>query len=242
MSEPNSPIITPESLIREGVAAHRQGDLGVGLEAAEHAFNLAVPGSVEQGHAARDAGARALKLGFIGKAKDLLKTAYDIHLANVLDDRNNREAVRNLGASATMFATGNLLEHIENGTDPMSAPYNDILGPTRQAEHSLKQANLFAKGLFKLDQFLINMARRISVNEAFAGDRRKALSWSFGGVAVAPFSESKMLDTSNPNLSRGERMKAKARALAGGLGAVAVATTARTKFDGFARKTAKKIS
>ena len=141
-----------------------------------------------------------------------------------------------------MFATANLLEHIEYGTNPMDAPYNDILGPTRQAEHSLKQANLFVKGLIKIDQFLINMARRISVNEAFAGKRRKALLWGVGAVAVAPLCESKMLDTSNPNLSRKERMQAKSKALVGGMGAVAVAATARTKFDDkVARRIAKKI-
>ena len=236
MNEPT----TPESLIAAGVTSHRHGDFDAGITAAQEAFNLAETDSVDQGHAARDAGARCLKLGLYERANGWLRNAYDIHLRNVRTD-SNRQAVRNLGASATMFATGNLVEHIENGTDPMNAPYIDILGPTRQAEHSLKQAGLFAKGLFKVDQFLINMARRLSILEAFTGNRRKAVAWGVVALAVAPPSESPYIDTSNKKLTSQERYRAKGKALVGGLGALTVAATARTRFDNTARKVAKKI-
>ena len=79
----HNPKNTPESLIGAGVDAHRQGDFDGAVAAAVWAYDLAEPGSVEQGHAARDAGARSLKLGFMGKAKEWLKTAYETHLANV---------------------------------------------------------------------------------------------------------------------------------------------------------------
>lgn len=234
MDKPN----TPESLIAAGIDAHRSGDFVAGIAAAQEAFDSADPGSIEQGHAARDVGARFLKEGLINTAQGWLESAYKIHVKNAGERRNDRNTIRQLGASAAMFATGNLAEHIEG---PSDAPYNDILGPTRQAEHSLKQAGLFAKGLFKLDQFLINMARRLSICEAFAGSRRKAIIWGMGATAVAPLSESPFLDTSNKELTRQERYKAKTKALAGGLGALTVAATARTRFDGVARRVAKKF-
>lgn len=106
------------------------------------------------------------------------------------------------------------------GDGPASAK---ALSAMRQTWADLQAAKQYATGINrKVDQYEVNAARRVSIAEGIAGNRRAGLAIGARAVHLAVWSESPRLDTSTPELTVPQRMKVKAKALLGGVAALSV--------------------
>jgi hypothetical protein len=83
----------------------------------------------------------------------------------------------------------------------------------------------------KVDQYEINAVRRVSIGESLLGNRKKGLKIGIRAVKLAFMSESKRIDTSIPSLSSKGRLKAKSRALAGGVVALGINLLASPNYN-----------
>ena len=215
--------------------AIREKEFGRAAILASLAHNLA-PNLSEQARADRDLSAAYRHQGDYDESEKWATEAVVQHEALVEEDKN-RSTLRELGASIATLGT---LQLQRIATDPS---YDNQENSQRAAENLSKGLRYIEESRKhttdrsrKIDQYDINFTARTGFAEALAGDTKRSLALGARAMWLAFSSESPKIDTSNPNLTAKERLKAKSRAFVRGVGAVAVAAVAPSN-----RKLAKSI-
>ncbi len=224
-----------EAFMNDGVRLHNLGEYEAARGQSLEAYNMAPNNSLEKGRAARDISARYDRLGQNDEAERWANEAYDIHNALVIStEPPNRDAYRERSTSAMYLGVMGLRKVIKarlEGTDAqpnltsfvedkMAQSWSDIQTAKRQATSKIDQ---------KVDQYEINVSRRVSMAESLVGHRNIGLQIGAKAVFLAFASESPRISTSNPELSQQDRLRAKAKALAGGIAALSVGILASPK-------------
>lgn len=235
--------ITPEAI--------RDGDLEKAARLASLAYNLA-PNPSERARAARDLSAVYRHQNKYDEAEKWATEAVDQHKAlaeeamkqdkrpeDLTEDRAGRRRVlRELGASVATLGTLQLHRIVNDSSYDTPENCQQAAENLGEGLSNIEASRTYAAGRNRrIDQYDVNFAAREAHAEALAGGTKKALVLGARAVRLAFWSESPKLDTSNPNLTKAERFKAKGRALARGLGAIAVAAAVP-----FTRKLAKSIT
>lgn len=220
-----------ESLMDQAVVRHNIGQYQEALDLSYEAFCITPADSSEEGRAARDISARFDRLYYPDCAYVWAKEAFRIHDGIVSEELGNerqpsREAWRESSVSAMYVGVNGLRriirarkqylpsEKYQKESDKMMVTaWFDIKRAKRQAPRWIDR---------QVDQYEINAARRVSIEQSLIGKRSRGLKIGAKAVALAFMSESPLLDTTNHKLSFKDRMKAKGKALLGGLGAVGV--------------------
>lgn len=213
-----------EELMETAIALHGQRQYGAALEVSKSAYDMASDYSSEKGRAARDIGARCARLGRIDEAEKWANEAYFIHY-NLLQNaaEPTREAYRDRAASAMYVGVNGLRKAIDARRTGQG--YDDTgwtIFLMRQTMTDLGKSKSLASGINqKFDQYEINASRRVSLAESVIGHRKSGRSMGAHAVRLAFMSESPRLDTS-ANLDKAQRLRAKAKAFAGGVAALGV--------------------
>ncbi|HEY5267729.1 MAG TPA: hypothetical protein VII94_01180 [Candidatus Saccharimonadales bacterium] len=213
-----------ESLMNTAVGCHVRGEYEQALDFGHMAYQVAPGGTTESGRAARDIGARYDRLHKSEDAKNWLGEAFAIH-NHIVEDMEDptREALRERSVSAMYLGVIglrraiNLMQHDVPITNPEPIEF------MRLTWLDLREAKTKASGINKrIDQYEINATRRISIAETLLGNKKAGLVLGAFAVKRAFMSESPKLDTSNPELETMDRIRAKNKALIGGLAAIAI--------------------
>lgn len=207
-----------EFYMSQGVNLHNQKQYDQALGFATLAYRIAPEDSSERGRAARDMSARYDRLGMFEDAESSADVAFDIH-DRIVEGMNEptREALRERSVTAMYVGVGGLRKVIKARLDHQSISSDECRDMMRLTWSDLKDANRQASGLSRyIDQYQINAARRVSISESIVGSRKKGLGLALGAIALGFWSQSKMLDRSDPDLSTKKRFEAKAKAVAGG--------------------------
>jgi len=221
-----------ESLMSEAVRLHGEGQYEAALASSTQAYKMAPDDSLEKGRAARDNSAHCGRLGLIDDAGWWALEAYTIHDGLVQSmDEPTRKAFRERSASAMYVGLIGLRKAIQSMRGKQGGIDSSTITYMRQAWSDLRAANSLApSGINRwVDQYGVNVAWRVSLAETLLGDRKKGFAIGARAVGLAFMSESPKLDTSNPNLSTKQRMRAKVKALVGGVAAVTVSSLASPK-------------
>lgn len=215
-----------DSLMMQADGLHAVGVYSSARDMALQAAEIAPEGSSEQGRAIRNVGAREARMGNHDEARRRGLEAYGIHNDIVRSmEEPTREALRERAASAMHLAAVLLSDTITamragNHWPTSPLPYartawQDIQSAQRLAPPETRQ---------QTDQYQINIASRVSLAETLTGSRDEGRRIGWLALRLALKSESPSAETSNPNLSTPQRLKAKGRALFRGAGAMAVNT------------------
>jgi hypothetical protein len=206
-----------------GVEQHNSGRYTVALALSADAYVLAPEGSSEQAEAARNTAANFERLDELEPAEFWAERAYAAH-SKVLKDLEEptHEAYRERAASAVYVGSIGLHKLLQEDI-PVQGQAPHVLTHFRTAWSDLEKARgLGPRGIKGVDQYKINASRRVSIAEGALGDSKRGLAIGVQAVGLALLSESPHISTSNPALSFKERMRAKTKALAGGLAAVGI--------------------
>lgn len=218
-----------EQLMVEAVRLHNQGQYESALALSTEAYEIAPDNSFEKGRAARDNSARYDRLGMAADAEEWAMMAYQTHDGLVKTEGPTREALRERAVTAMYVGVSGLRKAMvakRNG----QAIDASALSFMKQTWSDIAQAKAQAEGINqKVDQYEINAARRVSIAESLLGDRKKGLAIGARAVGLAFMSESPRLDTTNPNLTTIQRLRAKTKALIGSVAAVGVGILATPK-------------
>lgn len=214
-----------ENLMDEAVQHHNRGEYDFALALSTEAYLMTPDDSFEKGRAARDNGARCDRLGRLNDAEVWTHEAYFVHNDLVRSmERPTREAYREFSVSAMYVGVVGLRQAISakrNGQE-----YNDLgwaVLAMRQTLSNVEKAKNLASGINKkFDQYEINASRRVSLGESVIGSRKTGRALGAKAVRLALMSESPKLDTTNHDLDRSKRARAKLKALAGGVAALGV--------------------
>lgn len=216
-----------ENLMGRAVELHGAGQYEDALAVSTEAYHLAPSNSLEKGRAARDNSARTDRLGRIDEAGQWAQEAFNIHDSLVRTmPIPSREAYRERAVSAMYVGVSGLRKVIGSWLYGLPATVDED-GPLQHMRitwndigHAKDQVR---RGIDRhVDQYEINAARRVSIAESLVGDRKRGLRIGARAVGLALLSESPRIDTSNPNLSPPQRMRAKIKAFVGGVAAVGV--------------------
>lgn len=220
-----------EIAMSQSIQLHNEHNYRDALNASTYAFGMAPEGSSEQGRAARDTSANYERLEKFDAAERWAKRAFDIHNDIVIsflndDETPSRESYRERSVSAMYLGASSLRGVIESKNEgdykesfSMAAVNNMVL-----AWGDIKRAKKLApKKLDRLiDQYEINLSRRVAMTESLVGKRSLGLAIGAKAVAFAFMSESPKMDTSNPNFSQKQRTQAKLKAFLGGVASFGV--------------------
>lgn len=231
MSEFDTPLF--EQLMGEAVRLHGKQQYEAALTLSTQAYDMAPDNSFEKGRAARDNGARCDRLGRSDEASAWAEEAYAVHDGLVQSmEHPTREAYRERSVSAMYVGVSGLRKVMRARREGQAVDTTTPLEAMRQAWSDLKAAKTQAQGVNQnVDQYEVNAARRVSMAESLLGSSKSGLAIGARAIGLAFWSESPRLDTSNPNMTRGKRGKAKVKALLGGLSAVGVGLLAATQTD-----------
>lgn len=206
-----------------GVEQHNLGRYTAALALSTDAYVFAPDGSSEQAEAARNTAANYERLDDLDSAEFWAKRAYATHskVLNALEEPT-RQAYRERAVSAVYVGSIGL-HRLMHDHIPSKGEAPQVLASFRTTWDDLKKARaLGPRGIKGVDQYAINASRRVSIAEGALGDSKRGLAIGVKAVGLAFMSESPRIDTSNPDISRKARLRAKAKALAGGMSAVAV--------------------
>ena len=228
-----------EALMAEGVQHHNNGQYAQRVNCATMAYDSAPPGSVWSGRAARDIGAGHDRLGHDGEADEWALTALTDHDAafktgttdDDLHDRYRQRAVSEIYVSVR--GARRYLAHPDEFRE-FEDSFNLLYSPVPLADMALsdmRESRRLAATLTGriIDQYDINIIRRAAIIKGLIGTieaRRHAVRLGLRAVALAPFSEASWLPTAQPDQSLGDRLKAKRKALLGGVASLAVSVLA----------------
>lgn len=211
--------------MKRGVALHAAGEYEDAALVRLEAFDIATPQSTEQGRAARDVAACYDRMGDADQAVNWATVAYGLHDAVVRTySAPHRPALRERAASAMYVGAiglrGSIVE-LQQGLLPSGTMPIDTL---RHAQYDIRMARSLAPGQLdrRIDQYGINLARRLSIGETLLGDRSRGLIEGAKALVYAPMYESPWLGTSASELSMQQRFRAKAKAAAGAAAAIAL--------------------
>ncbi len=241
-----------EHVMSSAVSLHNQRRNEEALELRQYAYDIAPDGSSEKGRAARDINFSHDRLGHPDLAISYANQAFEIHdqrLNSVADPDRTRDLYRDRSVSA--MAVGSLAlrfaikDNVECGElerdnrgfttlDYLRMAWTDISLAKQKAPEGVNQ---------EVDQYEINIARRLSMAESLYGKRLVGIATAIRAIRIARMSESPKLDTSETNFSKIQRMKAKAKAYAVGLIALGVGITATSqsgRLRSFSMKLAEK--
>lgn len=239
---------TFESVMSHAVRLHDAGEYSAALVLRRDLYdNLDPTSQIERGRVARDVAASYDRLGNSQDAEIWAKRAFSIHNAVIYNAETfqgtGRNEHRERSVSAMYLAVVGARKAIESGASFKSAVGSDAVKLIELARADIDKALSLSDGQ-KTDQYEINLSRRESIIESLFGDDEKG--WSAGWLAVrlAFMSESPRIDTHTPGLSLQRRLKAKAKALAGGIAAVGInmlTTYKDSRRRDLALKVAKKV-
>jgi|GEM_PF-2645876 hypothetical protein len=213
---------------------HREGRYKEAILVSTQAYEVAPVGSSEQGVAARNNAAHFDRIGGqTDTAEHWANIAQEIH-GNILESGNldnNPDALRIAYRenAATLLYVGaiGLRRDIEAQLAGQASSDQKALYYLRRAWTDLQHAQALAPER-KIDQYLINAARRLALGFAVEGEGRieNRLSGVLVGAyatALAFISESpRFVAEVNPSLTKAERYRARKRALIGGLASIVV--------------------
>lgn len=220
-----TPDLTPfEQHAQLASQAYRTGQFDQADTLWRGAFALAEEASRDAGNAARNVAACQDKLGNSAEAERWANSALAIHTRLLADDLNSPDAWRERGASAMYVGIVILRRTIQ-------AQLRGQHGDIRAAREAIDMAQFdFYEANYRtdrqLDQYQINLARRISALAAVQRDRPRGLRWGWDAFRLATQSESPELDTTNHDLTAAERKQAQHRARIGALAAIGANLTA----------------
>jgi hypothetical protein len=221
-----------EGLMDEAARIRSLGRYGDALEVRRAARFMTPQGSSELGRALRDDAADYDHLGWYDEADECATRAFNIHdliVSTMIEP--TRAAYRERAASEMYVGVNGLrraIKAMREDRQPVSAP--KALDFMRRTWSDLHKSGAQASGINRfVDQYKVNASRRVSVAESLAGSRVKGLIIGIVAVGLSPMSESLRIDTHNPALSRGERLRAKRNALLGGVAAIGVGMFATQK-------------
>lgn len=223
----------------EAVDALRQEDPKKAVHYAHIAYENA-PNESEQGRMARDIANGLSKQDRHDEAIDWAERAIHSHDTLVQNTLEERTAWRERGASHLMLARIALRRHLAQptpDTPPAVATTN-----FQNGFDDLQMACAQANGLNRwIDQYDINFTAQAATATALAGQPFRAVGTAGHAALLGTFSESRLLDTTNPNLTTRDRLRAKKNALGRAGVALAVSGLMAIKATTPAHKLARKI-
>lgn len=219
-----------QSLMAQASQAHNIRDFPNAIKYSSQASNIAPSNTLEKGRALRDIGAHYDRLGRYSIAKKYADEAYAIHeqiLQGAAQQHPSREVYREHSVSAMYVGIYELRSAIRMKRERNLGEVPEGLASMRKILLDLALAKELAPyGINKkIDQYEINALRRISMAESLYGNKTLGRKQAIRAIGIAALSESVRLDTSNHNISRKERLKAKAKAFIGGLAAIGISCT-----------------
>lgn len=223
-----------ESLMHTAVLLHQNGQYSDALKQNLEAYNIAPTDSTESGRAARDISSQYHRLNRTTEADQWANIAYDIHTDLILNCTQTvtQEALRERSVSAMNLGVMGLSKVIKARLAGTRQP-DTSLPLLRMRQSWLDIQSSKAKTSAKIDRFVdqyeINVSRRVSVAESLIGNKKNGLRIGSKAVALALLSESPRMATSNTDLSFRERSKTKTKALLGGLATLSVNLLSRSQ-------------
>jgi len=219
---------TYNTLMAQAKTYHNNRDYVAATDLAVQAYQIAPDYSAEQARSARDIGARWDRRDDPVRALEWSTRAYEINdylLESYPYSPNNH---RDRGVSAMYLGVLGLRNTISKELDDSQEDVeqrNVVLGLFRQTWTDIKNAKqLRPLGINRwVDQYEINAARRVSMAESHMGNKARGLALGLIAVGLAPLSESPLLSTGDPDMTTVDRLRAKSKALQGGIAALGVA-------------------
>jgi hypothetical protein len=224
MSEFDEVLFTQH--MHDAVVAHGEGRYRDALGIRALARDIAPQGSSELGRVYRDDAADYDRLGMPDEAEAAAGEAFRIHDALVGTPADTgREAYRERSVSSMYVAATGLrkvIKMMRAGQQPPTELMTTIDERGLMAWSDIREAKKRGDRFMdrRLDQYEINEVRRMSMIETINGNRARGLRLAAKSLAMAPFSESRLLSTSDKEFTRGQRYKAKLKATLGGVAAL----------------------
>ena len=201
------------------------------------AYDLTESGSIDHGRAARDIAASYDRLGNLNRAQHYAMEAHETHKSIVDQDRRDKPARRELGATQIYIGTVGLRNAIaverETGVVDAEATGN-TLDMFRQANANLREL----EHGFRPDQYRINTVGRWALTEGLYGNPARGVFVGIKGGVMAAVSESpRLVENAAPDMPLHDKLKVRARGIA--RAAVAVGVSALNVFEPIKKRTRK---
>lgn len=216
-----------EGMMSQGVKLQAAGDHEAALDIRREAMFFAQTDDtlLEHGRAARDMSASYDRMGRPKDALTMASTALSLHKGALLRTEGYAE-LREFSASTmqlgSLMLSGAILSELEQGSDTASEMGEEALGVLVEALDCIHGEN--EDSIPVVDQYEVNMMRRVSIAESLYGDKKGGFILGANAVFLGLLSESpSFVQNTEPSLTLLEKMRAKAKGVVGGLGAVGVA-------------------
>ena len=206
---------------------HEHGDYKKAIYFSTEAYGMAPAGSTDQGRAARNNSAHYDRLSLFDDAEIWADEAFNTHdeIVEEMGDNPSREVLRERSVSAMYVAVSGLRKVIKGrqNFEPDDSAKAVSRKMMKQTRSDIKAANKQATGINRfIDQYKINAARRVSIEESVDGSKFKGFIFGLEALALGFFSQAKFLDTSDPNKDIIQRLEAKIKAVGGAVMALEV--------------------
>jgi tetratricopeptide (TPR) repeat protein len=220
------------ALMAQAIGAQRAGNNAEARDLRLQALAQTPADSVERARALREVAASNLKLGEVDQALEGATASIEILEGHLNHDPS---VLRELAASEQMAGRANYPDKPDEAHTYLQKAWNHITD-SETAAH-------FRHGWFwprNIDQYRINMAPRVAVSEAVAGDRQLALSIGSKAVGLALLSESGVIANGSPQPLL-ERWKNRTQQAVMGMASLAVAVMASPERRGPRHSAARRL-
>lgn len=237
-----------ETVRRQAVQLHNQQNYEEALTLRVGLFNQLESGSNARGIMARDISSDYDRLGKPQEAESMARKAYGIHDSIILDredfDKPGAGEYRERAVSAMYVGAILARKSLHLGGAYDSIVSQQALAFTARARQDLEKARELGNNTQSIDQYEINFLRRESIIQSLFGDYTIGVTAAQQAIKYAFLSESSKAENNDSTIGLEQRLKAKLKALAGGIGALLVSSVTEyepTKRRNLAIKLADKL-